>query len=579
MAERIDEKRSWSNARAGGALVALLLAVYLPGLAGLPIVDRDEARFTQASRQMLESLALPAPEQDRRPLTIEEGRLVGGLHAGGLTVPMLGERARINKPPLVYWLQSASAWVFTAGQPQLDAPWMYRLPSVLGAIVACLATWRIGVGFGSGRAGWFAALALGVCPIMAWEAHQARSDQVLMACTSAAMLALSRVWLSHEGGAKACSRWAWMFWIATALGVLAKGPITPMIAALCIATLSLAARDVRWLARLRPMLGPCLLVLITAPWILAAASRVGFSVFLETVRAETLGRSVEPMEGHGAPPGYHLVLLPALLWPASLMMLRALRLGLPSLRRPIDPREAFLVAWIVPAWIVFELVTTKLPHYTMPIYPALALLATRLAAGDRADDARSPGPTPNALGVVLWILIGGVLCVAAPIALGVFVEQTDARWMCWGTAAASLPGLLLAARHAWAGRAANAGIAAAVVSGVMATGVIGLALPRADSLWVTRGIARAINSTQPARVGAFGYHEDSLAFLARGRLDRLGANAAESWAQSHPDGILVMPAMDTPPRTAVYLATVEGWNYSKGERVRLRVYRIANPAE
>lgn len=579
MDERTDESRSWSNARAGVALVALLLAVYLPGLAALPIVDRDEARFTQASRQMLESIALPAAEQDRRPLMIDDGRLAGGIHAGGVTVPMLGERARINKPPLVYWLQSASAWVFTAGQPLRDAPWMYRLPSALAAIVACLATWRIGVGMGSARAGWLAAVALGACPIMAWEAHQARSDQVLMACTSVAMLALSRVWLGHADEAKACSRWAWTFWIATALGVLAKGPITPMIAALCIGTLSLAAREIRWLARLRPVVGLCLLVLITAPWVVAAASRVGFAVFFETVRAETLGRSMEPMEGHGAPPGYHLVLLPVLLWPASLMTLRALRLGVPSLRRPIDPRQGFLIAWIVPAWIVFELVTTKLPHYTMPLYPALALLATRLATGDVADRARPEGPAPNALGVVLWTLIGGAICIAAPIALGVFVDQPDARWVCWGTAAACLPGLLLVARHAWAGRAAKAGAVAAVVSGLMAIGLVGLALPRADSLWVTRGIAQAIDATSPARVGAVGYHEDSLAFLARGRLDRLSATAAESWSQSHPGGIIVLPAMETPPRAAVYLATVEGWNYSKGERVRLRVYRIAGPEQ
>ena len=41
-------------------------------------------------------------------------------------------------------------------------------------------------------------------------------------------------------------------------------------------------------------------------------------------------------------------------------------------------REAavrFLIAWIVPSWIVFEMIKTKLPHYVLPLFPAIACLA------------------------------------------------------------------------------------------------------------------------------------------------------------------------------------------------------------
>ncbi len=37
----------------------------------------------------------------------------------------------------------------------------------------------------------------------------------------------------------------------------------------------------------------------------------------------------------------------------------------------------FLLAWLVPSWIVFELVMTKLPHYVLPLYPAIAILIAR----------------------------------------------------------------------------------------------------------------------------------------------------------------------------------------------------------
>src|SRR2546421_6967882 len=86
----------WPGTWVGGALlVVLCLAVYLPGLAALPCVDRDEARFAQASRQMIES--------------------------ADYVVPRVQGRVRLNKPPLIYWLQSASARALTRGEPSSDA--------------------------------------------------------------------------------------------------------------------------------------------------------------------------------------------------------------------------------------------------------------------------------------------------------------------------------------------------------------------------------------------------------------------------------------------------------------------------
>ena len=100
---------------------ALLPGVGLPGLGGLPVVDRDEARFAQASRQMLESSTLE-----------------------GWIVPRVGDRPRLNKPPLIYWMQSGVAWVATGGDPSMDRIWMYRLPSVLAALFAAGLTWWLG---------------------------------------------------------------------------------------------------------------------------------------------------------------------------------------------------------------------------------------------------------------------------------------------------------------------------------------------------------------------------------------------------------------------------------------------------
>ena len=103
------------------ALILLAAVVLLPGLDAIPVVDRDEARFVQASRQMLDSGTLE-----------------------GWTVPMVGEKYRLNKPPLIYWLQATSAGVFSGFDSASASIWMYRLPSMLAALCTVLITWRLG---------------------------------------------------------------------------------------------------------------------------------------------------------------------------------------------------------------------------------------------------------------------------------------------------------------------------------------------------------------------------------------------------------------------------------------------------
>src|SRR5438046_9304206 len=97
-------------------LAALCLVLYLPGIASIPPLDRDEARFAQATRQMLES--------------------------GDFLRIRFQDEARNKKPAGIYWLQAASVTVFST--PQSDAIWPYRLPSVVGALLAVLLVFAIG---------------------------------------------------------------------------------------------------------------------------------------------------------------------------------------------------------------------------------------------------------------------------------------------------------------------------------------------------------------------------------------------------------------------------------------------------
>lgn len=394
----------WS--RGGLALVVLCLAVYLPGLWSIPPVDRDECRFAQASRQMFEAAALPASEQNP------------ALHSGGWAIPYYGDKPRLNKPPLIYWLQVASAWTITGGHPRDDAIWMYRLPSVFAAMIVVLATWRLGLGMFDPRAAWLGAVLLAVCPIMAWESHQARADMVLLACCTVMQLALWRTYkrlpaalplfssatstqapptatfaTSREKSQTLWSSWGLpiVFWLALTAGIMTKGPIAPLVAVATILSLCIVTRHWRWLARLRPLVGLLILIAGVTPWVVLVAKQIGFAAYMEILNKEVVQRStVGSQEGHWGPPGFHTALLFALFFPGSLMvvdgLIRAWRRAWPTraaggVRTSPRGAELFLLAWIVPTWLVFEIVTSKLAHYTLPMYPAVALLAARHAMG------------------------------------------------------------------------------------------------------------------------------------------------------------------------------------------------------
>ncbi|MGH7089682.1 MAG: ArnT family glycosyltransferase, partial [Stellaceae bacterium] len=135
------------------ALLLLLCAVlYVPGLASLPVTDRDEARFAQATRQMLET--------------------------GDFLDIRFGETARNNKPAGIYWLQAAA--VAATEGPEGRAIWPYRIPSLLGAIGAVLLTFAFGARLVGSKAALIGAALLASSVALAVEAHLAKTDAVLL---------------------------------------------------------------------------------------------------------------------------------------------------------------------------------------------------------------------------------------------------------------------------------------------------------------------------------------------------------------------------------------------------------------
>ena len=581
-----------------GVLILLCLAVYLPGLASIAVVDRDEARFAQASRQMFESVAWPAGHERHQP----------DLHAGGWMIPMVGDRLRLNKPPLIYWLQAGTAAILTGGEPLHDAIWMYRLPSVLSAILATLFTWRLGISMWDARVGLVAGALIGVCPMVIWDAHQARADQLFLACTTGAMLAL---WSVLNPRSRSFWQSALLLGIAMGIGTLAKG-LTPVFVGLAVLSWLVLSRRWSWRGVLAGLMVGLVALAIVLPWGVAVGNQVGWDTYTNILTDETIGRSQTAKEGHGGPPGYHLVLLPVLFWPGALVTGAAVVWGArrgfrhrqtkPATpgrlsrvaawwrtRRMARAPELFCLCWIFPAWLLFEVIGTKLPHYTLPLYPAIALLSARALVASEAGTFQAFSKTRGTGGRVLWCVLGiGIMAAIAGTAVYLNRSQPLGSSQIL-PALGSLGGMALvfaAARQAREGRLLHA-TRRAILAMIIAFGVfLQFGAPAVSRLGTQ--VRNAILTLDPSGsdpIGAIGYVEDSLIFHTRGRAERLPLDALAPWMAAHSNAVLVFNenAHDHAVNAGIIAATAEsinvaGLNLGNGRRETVIITRCA-PAE
>ncbi len=601
-------------------LVLIWLGVYGPWIITTPPVDRDEARFAQASRQMFESVAWPAD------------RLDPARHAGGLAIPMVQDRPRLNKPPLIYWLQTTSAWAFTGGRPEHDAIWMYRVPGVLCALGTILLTARLGRSLAGREAGFLAGLVLAVSPLLVLDAQQARADQLLVFIVLVQQGVLWHVYrrsdlggLSSPDGTPTSTRASAVgigpplaFWAAMGLTILTKGPIGPMIAVLTVLTLGLTTGRWHWVRDLRPMLGVLVLAAMVLPWVLLVADSLsrragagliaGLAELARTAWSESAGRAGGSREHPWLPPGVHAVMLVLMFWPGSMLTALAVRRAWARARahgerwrdwsRGCRP-EAFLLAWLVPSWVVFELAGAKLPHYPMPLYPAVAIItASGLAAAARGD---LPGLRDRAAraGVIVWGGVGVVIGVAGfaawPWVLSFGPQsQSDMLHAAGRVFAPALLGVLVLAGLAWLaalqalrGRFLVAhAMGVAVAAGAMVA-LLSLSAPRAIRLSTDVADALGRAGAGPAGdrpIAALGYHEDSLIFVTRGRTQRLTPEQLPAWVASHPGGVIVADrraaevyARSAGVRPGRSHGSFLGWNLAKGRLELVRVFDATEP--
>src|ERR1700749_769147 len=540
-----------SHRRAAAGLLAVAFIAFLPGFFQIPPVDRDEARFAQATKQMLET--------------------------GEYVDIRFQDEVRYKKPVGIYWMQAAAVKTASAlGLPRAQFRiWVYRIPSLIGAIGAVLLTYWTALAFLTRRGAVFAALMMCSCVLLSVEARLAKTDAMLLLTVVAAMGAMARVYLSWQRGEDPeHPPWSWaaIFWTALAGGILLKGPLILMFVGLTIAALAILDRSAGWLWRLRPVWGLMWMLVLVLPWFVAIFWRAGDAFFADSIGGDMLSK-LSAQESHGAPPGVYLLLFWVTFWPGAPLA----GMAVPAVwRARREPGAQFLLAWLVPSWIVFEAVLTKLPHYVLPLYPAIAILT--FGALERRVLSRSW----LRRGAAWWFAIPAVLSVAAVV--GAVTVTRQPVFLAWPFVAAALI-FELAAWWLYDDNRAERSLLSAVVAALfLSFAIYGVVMPALTPLFPSAEIARALRHVVCVgpKAAAAGFHEPSLVFMTgtstlltdgQGAADFLGQGSCRfALVEGRSERAFAQRAEAIGLRYNV-ATRVEGYNISQGRAISIAIFR------
>ena len=507
-------------------LVALVM--FLPGLFVIPPIDRDEPRFAQSAKQM-----------------VETGEYIDIRFQGD---------PRHKKPVGVYWAQAAMIKILDPDMS--EGIWVHRLVSVFAMVGVVILTAKTGAVLAGSRAGMLAGLSLASMMLVGVEARLAKTDGLLLLTIMMAMLPVAQSFCGTKP-------FRILFYAGLGLGLLVKGPVILIPVLGVMAFVSAFRKNITWLASLWVWWGPLLTLMVAAPWYAAITYKTGGDFFAESIGKDLGGKIAKAAEMHGAPPGVHSLLLLVLTWPFAIL--------LPGIIRRFkvwwqEPWALFLVAWVAPVFLVFEMVTTKLPHYPMPAYPAIAILMGamfgRISQGLGGLFPRILlGLVPTILGLAmvagslvlalepLWLMLClGVLLTIMGVASGILLPQFVHKMP------GSLPQILVA------------------LSLVLQVVLLQFFAPRIEPLWLSPRLAERVALLEDqcvGPVGLMGFAEPSAIFLLGTNTQILSQEDLAGFS-----GIVLtnqqnMPASFQAPghMVALDLPNIEGMNLNGGKKV------------
>ena len=554
-----------------GIVGILTLIFILPGLSSIPPLDRDEARFSQASKQMLE---------DKNYVVIK-----------------FQEELRSKKPIGIYWLQIASASIF--GKDNIIS---YRAPNIFSTIILIIvfSTFIYSISFryfnlnisSSLTFSFFSSLVMATLLGLSIEIKQAKTDTVLLTLCTVQQLIF---WKIYSYGKESWNKYkhheyVWLtrlFWLIIALGILVKGPISPLLFTMTLLSICILDRFVEkewnlsWLNLFLWFQGLLIVSIITLPWIYLAWQATDGHLILDAINKDFLIKLRSGQENHWGPFGSHLFLLLLTFWPMVLLLPFAARACLDWKHERLI---RFLISWIIPFWIILELTPTKLPHYILPVFPGLILLILIGISSPPSGNIKfskinkffravvviftlllalslvyvSLNFSSKILIFILSIVLSFIMITSIIFGNIFFLNESKYKL-------SPLFGML-------------------ILAGICNIFVFSYIFPNLDKIHITPKIKNYIDSLEfrPDTIVATGYHEPSLVFsLGRDTLLLSPEEAALVLVEG--DNTLaiveerthneVKKILNKFEKEIIYLTSLDGFNLAKGQKIKIHIMK------
>jgi 4-amino-4-deoxy-L-arabinose transferase-like glycosyltransferase len=366
-------------------LIVLGVPIILLGLGSPALYDPHESLYAEVAREMV-------------------------VHGDWLTPHLNGTRY-LDKPPLSYWLIALAYTVF--GVSEFSA----RLPIALAGLGGVLVTWGIGRHLFDSRSGVLAGLVLTASVGYFVFSRQLLPDMVFAFFTTLGFYGFLRA-IERDRRQKP---WGIVAYTSLALAVMTKGFVGPFPLVVMAVYLLLVGRC-HTLRALISLWGGILFVLLSVPWhLIIGWQNEGYfwHYFANEHFLRFLGRR-HPVDFISLPlPIFSLVLFLWLL-PWSPYLALAIPRRWPQLGKPLPREDAgclFVLLWAGMFLIFFSLSRARLPQYSLPAMPALALLI------GRSLDERFTGRVSSTTGLLIATTISLLLPALALLLLPSYLDQ------------------------------------------------------------------------------------------------------------------------------------------------------------
>ena len=529
-------------------VVMLSLVFLLPGFFDIPAVDRDESRLVQSSKNILESGNYYYP--------------IENSHTLDKTFPISA-----------HWLQVIAVNLIPSGSN--NQIWVYRLPTILGAMLSVLATFWYARAFLSPIHSILAALMVCASILFNIQARLANVDVLFVATMTIAHGSLARIWLSS----KMQSGLIVVFWTAIIASIPFYVFFGPMILTLTVLGLCVLSKNWSWFIRTKPAYGITVCLVFFLTWIIVENRGFDGDMFNVLVSENFMDEMGEHSAIHGPPPITHIIIALFTFWPLSAFLI----VSIPTIfhiRK--EPMMIFQFSWIIPTWCVLEFIAIKNPSFMLPFLPPLAVIA--IISMLNWKNIWTACRWISAVFLTLFPVSFLLFTIFAPLFLNDGLSLLGVLICFYAIILSVYSSYILITKP----KPTNAVISTLTACLLIYVSIWGMVLPSLSSLWLSERLVSKIShvtSCPDPEIRSSRYFEESLQFSTNSNVLVESIEQIAIWLkeQSKPDCKIAI-VEDSKWRNFVRFArqigveverkaVVSGYNYSRNDHYNLFIYQ------